>query len=69
MVGMRRGARNATSMSAHLKSFASLIEDAVRLVSSWKNGKSGRIKITIANEEGAAITLTVGQKTLDSPSK
>jgi hypothetical protein len=53
-------------MSGNLKSLAALIEDAVILLSSWENGKSGTTKITIANEEGTAITIVVGQKTLAS---
>jgi hypothetical protein len=51
-------------MPGRLKSLAALIEDAVRLLSRGKNGKSGGINVTIADEEGTAITISVGQRTL-----
>jgi hypothetical protein len=53
-------------MPGNLKSLAALIEDAVMLLSGWENGTSGTTKITIANEEGTAITIVVGQRTLAS---
>jgi hypothetical protein len=51
-------------MPGRLKSLAALIEDAVKLLTRGKNGKSGAINVTIADEEGTAITINVGQRAL-----
>jgi hypothetical protein len=53
-------------MAGNLKSLAALIEDAVRIVSTGENARSGRIEITISNEEGETVRIIVAQKAIAS---